>query len=101
MENNIKQSFSLGEIAELLNIPTSTLRFWEKKGDVYKRQVLVPQDLHTGADVPGLAVSQSAGLHDGLDRIGIRLGQGLHIGEFLIQLFHYHVDPGVCALRCV
>ena len=32
MENNIKQSFSIGEIAELLNIPTSTLRFWEKKG---------------------------------------------------------------------
>ena len=32
MENNTKQSFSIGEIAELLNISTSKLRFWEKKG---------------------------------------------------------------------
>lgn len=39
MENNIKQSFSIGEIAELLNIPTSTLRFWEKKRAFFYSQI--------------------------------------------------------------
>ena len=29
---NGKRNFSIGEIAEILNIPASTLRFWEEKG---------------------------------------------------------------------
>ena len=60
--------------------------------------VVVPQHLHAGADIPGLAVAQAAGMDDFLDVLHGRARQGVHIRELFIQLFHDHVHPGVRAL---
>ena len=60
--------------------------------------VFIPQNPHTGADVPGLAAAQAAGLDDGLDLFGGGLGQSLHTGIFGKQFLGDHIHPGVGAL---
>ncbi|MBP7390011.1 MAG: MerR family transcriptional regulator [Chitinophagales bacterium] len=35
-EENQKHYYSIGEVSELLNVPPSTLRYWEKEFDILK-----------------------------------------------------------------
>ena len=61
--------------------------------------VLVAQHLHTGADVPRLAVSQTARLHNRLDVFHRGIRQCRHIWIFLKQSLDYHIDTRIGTLR--
>lgn len=54
MEDLTKNYYKIGEVAEILNIPTSTLRFWEKQFTIIKprrnagnTRFYTPEDVET------------------------------------------------------
>lgn len=54
MDNLDKKFYKIGEVAEILNIPASTLRFWEKEFTILKprrndknTRFYTPQDVET------------------------------------------------------
>ena len=61
--------------------------------------VFIPQYLHTGADIPGLTLSQSTRPYNFLDLIHRSLRHRIDIRVFFIEILYHHIDPGVCALR--
>ena len=60
--------------------------------------VLIPQHLHTGADVSGLTLSQTAGPDDFLNFFHRCLRQGIHIRKLFIECRNHLIDPLIGAL---
>ena len=60
--------------------------------------VLLVQNLHAGADVSGLGVSETAGTNDRLDILRRGRGKCGHIREFPEQILHHDINPGIGAL---
>ena len=60
--------------------------------------ILIPEDLHTGADVPGFALTQTAGPDDLLDFFHGSLCQCFYIGIFCIKILNDYIYSCVCTL---
>ena len=103
-ERDELQGFALG-VDEYISKPFSPKILVARVDAILRRsnaaasEVLDVGGMHTGADIPGLALSQAAGLDNCLNILRLRLRQGLHIRIFRVEIFHYDIYPCIRTLR--
>ena len=61
--------------------------------------ILIPENFHTGTDIPRLTLSKSAGSYNLLNVIYLCLCQGIHIRILGIKLFYHNIYPCIRTLR--
>jgi DNA-binding transcriptional MerR regulator len=68
-----KLFYSIGEVAEMLNVPVSTVRFWENEFDVLKpRKNKKGNRLFTAGDIKNLKIIHHLVKEKGMTLAGVR-----------------------------